>query len=210
MALIRDVPEEYAIYKEKSFTFNNIKQYNRNGLLWDKSMNVDGLKTGHTEEAGYGLVGSAVQGNRRVTFVISGLTSAAARARESERIVNWAFRQFGEKTIATEGTSIAEADVFMGEADTVGLTAEGDLTLLLPVSPINGLEAEVVYTGPVQAPVTKGQELGQLVLRPDGLPEFRAPLVADRDVPMGGFHIRLMTAANSLLTKFTNGPAEAM
>ena len=72
------------------------------------------------------------------------------------------------------------------------------------------LNAEVVYTGPVQAPVTKGQELGQLVLRPDGLPEFRAPLVADRDVPMGGFHIRLMTAANSLLTKFTNGPAEAM
>ena len=72
------------------------------------------------------------------------------------------------------------------------------------------VKAEVVYTGPVQAPVTKGQELGQLVLRPDGLPEFRAPLVADRDVPMGGFHIRLMTAANSLLTKFTNGPAEAM
>ena len=135
---------------------------------------ADGLKTGHTEEAGFGLVGSAKQGERRVIFVISGLESRAARAQESEAIVNWSFRQFAERTIARANTPVAQAPVWMGRDATVGLVPAEDMRVLLPNLSGIDVPAEVVYVGPFNAPITKGQPLAELVLSPAELPEMRA------------------------------------
>ena len=167
---------------------------------------ADGLKTGHTQEAGYGLVGSAKQGQRRVIFVLSGLESTAARAQESEAIVNWAFRQFAQRPLAKKGERIATADVWMGEAPSVGLVPAEDISVLLPVLGGNEIAAEVVYNGPFQAPIAAGQELAELVLRPEGLPETRIPLFAETAVADGGFMARISTAAMKLLDRLNKGP----
>ena len=171
---------------------------------------ADGLKTGHTQEAGYGLVGSAKQGDRRVVFVISGLDSDQARAEEAAAIVNWSFRQFAEKTIAQKGEPIAQAKVWMGRQPSVGLVAAEDLKILMPVLSDNKVAAEVVYIGPIDAPITKGQQLAELVVTPENLPEIRLPLVADRDVPVAGFVNRVMIAATLLYQQFSGAPAGVM
>ena len=151
------------------------------------------------------MVGSAKQGDRRVIFVITGLDSQANRAEEAEKIVNWAFRQFAEKDVAREGTRIAEADIWMGGAPSVGLTVSEDLSLLVPVLNQGTLDAEVVYDGPIEAPISAGDTLAELVVKLDGLPEKRIPLVAEADVARGGFTTRLRTAATVLWGKF--GPS---
>ncbi|PSL18980.1 D-alanyl-D-alanine carboxypeptidase family protein [Shimia abyssi] len=202
--LITDFPEFYPMFAETEFAFDgrapqNIR--NRNPLL-RLGIGADGLKTGHTQEAGYGLVGSAVQGGRRVIFAISGLESVKERAEVSEQIVNWSFRQFSESTLARAGERVAEADVWMGKVPRVGLVPANDITVLLPVLAQNKAAAEVIYQGPVQAPVVKGQELAQLVITPEDLPEIRIPLVAETDVAEGGFTIRMRTAATVLMGQF--------
>jgi D-alanyl-D-alanine carboxypeptidase (penicillin-binding protein 5/6) len=206
--LIEDFPEYYPLFAETDFQFDgrapqNTK--NRNPLL-KLGIGADGLKTGHTSEAGYGLVGSAKQGQRRVIFVISGLESSAARAQESEAIVNWSFRQFAQRPLAKKGERIAMADVWMGETPTVGLVPETDISVLLPVLAGNEVPAEVVYSGPLQTPITAGQKLAELVLSPEGLPETRIPLVAENDVADGGFMARLSTAAMKLLDRVNQNP----
>ena len=205
--LIADYPTFYPLFAEEEFPFDGrvpSNSRNRNPVL-TMGLGADGLKTGHTQEAGYGLVGSAKQGDRRIIWVITGLDSAEARAEESVRIINWAFRQFAETDIATAGTQVVTADVWMGAAPTVGLTVPEDLTLLVPVLNQNSIDAEVVYTGPIEAPITAGQQLGELVIKLDELPEKRIPLVAETDVARGGFGTRLRTAAMVLWQKF--GPA---
>ena len=206
--LIRDFPTYYPLFAETEFAFDNrvpSNTRNRNPLL-SLGIGADGLKTGHTEAAGYGLVGSAKQGDRRVIFVITGLESQAMRAEESERLVNWAFRQFAQKEVARAGTRIAEADVWMGDAATVGLTVPEDLSLLVPVLNQGQVDAQVVYNGPIEAPITAGQQLGELVISLEGLPEKRLPLVAETDVARGGFATRLRTAALVLWDKFGPQP----
>lgn len=210
--LISDFPEFYPLFAESEYSFDGrapANTQNRNPLL-ALGIGADGLKTGHTQEAGYGLVGSAKQGDRRVIFVISGLDTAEQRAREAEAIVNWSFRHFVEKTIATAGIPVSQAPVWMGEQPTVGLVPPENYTVLLPVLGSDTLKAEVVYTGPVSAPVRQGQRLGELVLTPEGLPERRLPLVADRDVGNGGFIARVSTVANLLLTRIVDGPEGTM
>ena len=205
--LITDFPTFYPLFAEEEFAFDGrvpSNSRNRNPVL-AMGLGADGLKTGHTQEAGYGLVGSAKQGDRRIIWVITGLDSAEARAEESTRIINWAFRQFAEQDVATAGTQIATADVWMGAAPSVGLTVAEDLTLLVPALNQDGITAEVVYTGPIEAPIAAGQQLGELVITLDELPEKRIPLVADADVARGGFAVRLRTAALVLWQKF--GPA---
>lgn len=209
--LIADFPEFYPLFAETEFAFDgrapsNIR--NRNPLL-QLDIGADGLKTGHTMEAGFGLVGSARQGDRRVIFVISGLESKASRAQEAEALVNWSFRQFAEKTIARSGTPVARAEVWMGQERSVGLVPAEDLVVLMPVLSGKKIAAEVVYTGPISAPISKGQILAELVLTPDDLPELRLPLVADSDVAAGGFLVRIRTAAGLLITQFAAGPAGA-
>jgi D-alanyl-D-alanine carboxypeptidase (penicillin-binding protein 5/6) len=210
--IISDFPEFYPMFAERRFEFDgrapsNVS--NRNPLL-GLGIGADGLKTGHTREAGYGLVGSAKNGNRRVIVAITGLDSARARAEESESIVNWAFRQFAEQTVVTKGVSIATAEVWMGHADSVGLVAEQDVTLLLPTMTPGGLKAEVVYTGPIQAPVTKGQKLAELIIQPEGLPETRVPLVAAATVDAGGFMDRVLTVSGLLLKRFSEDAGDTM
>ena len=195
--MIETFPDYYGYFAQKEFAFDGrvpANHFNRNPLL-KLGIGADGLKTGHTSEAGYGLVGSAVQGDRRVVFVISGLGSEKARAEEAERVVNWAFRQFVERTVVKADASVAEADVWMGAAPRVGLVTAEDLNLLIPAQEQDNIEAEAVWSGPLEAPIARGQQLGELVIRLEGLPESRVPLVADRDVPAGGFPTKLKTAA---------------
>ncbi len=198
--IIEDFPEFYPMFAETEFLFDETEstnRYNRNPLL-GLGIGADGLKTGHTQQAGYGLVGSAKQGSRRVIFSITGLATAKDRAAESEAIVNWAFRQFAEQTVVKTGKALASAEVWMGVEDSVGLVAKEDVTLLMPVATAEGHKAEVVYTGPIQAPVEAGQRLAELIIRPEGLPETRVPLYAEKAVSAGGFMDR-MTMVSQLL-----------
>ena len=209
--LISDFPQFYPMFAETEFLFDeneSANRFNRNPLL-TLDIGADGLKTGHTQEAGYGLVGSAKQGNRRVIFAITGLETQADRARESEAIVNWAFRQFSQRTLGTAGTRLAEAPVAMGAAPIVGLELAEDLSVLTPISTNDALEGEIVFTGPFRAPVTKGDELAELILTRDGLPEVRVPLVASDTVEPGGFMVKVTAAALHLLARLNAGPQDA-
>ena len=202
--LIEEFPEEYAIFKETEFNFANraeANRFNRNPLL-KLNIGADGLKTGHTTEAGYGLVGSAVQGNRRVIFVITGLESDTARAEEAERIVNWAYRQFVLKTVAKAGLRVAEAPVWMGRDSSVGLVPAKDVVLLVPASVQDGISAEVSFTGPLAAPLVAGQPVAELIIHVPDLPDARIPLVTEAAVNRAGFVGRLSTAAQVLYQRF--------
>ncbi|MGR3312439.1 D-alanyl-D-alanine carboxypeptidase family protein [Roseovarius indicus] len=206
--IIEDFPEFYPMFAETEYSFDGRapqNTQNRNPLL-RLGIGADGLKTGHTERAGYGLVGSAKQGDRRVIVVVSGLQTAGQRAEEAEALVTWAFRQFVQKSVVKANTQVAMADVWMGQADSVGLVPGEDVSALLPVLSDEEVQAEVVYTGPVHAPVAKGDELAQLVFAPEGLPEKSVPLYAANDVPSGGFLVRLKTVSGLLLNRLRQGP----
>ncbi|MBA4324150.1 MAG: D-alanyl-D-alanine carboxypeptidase [Rhodobacter sp.] len=207
--LIEEFPEYYPIFAETEFNYKDrapANARNRNPLL-ELGVGADGLKTGHTQEAGYGLVGSAKQGDRRVIFVITGLASDAARAEESERIVSWAFRQFSEKTVAKAGLRVATAGVHMGAAESVGLVPAEDVRLLVPALVQDSITAEVVYNGPLTAPVTKGTPVAELIVHVPDLPDRRFPLVAEADVATAGFMKRLTTAAQTLYARYIGSPA---
>ncbi|MFO1203693.1 MAG: D-alanyl-D-alanine carboxypeptidase family protein [Tabrizicola sp.] len=207
--LIEDFPEYYPIFAETEYSYKGRSpdnRFNRNPLL-KLGIGADGLKTGHTSEAGYGLVGSAKQGDRRIIFAITGLPSDQARAEEAERIVGWAFRQFSEKTVAKAGVRVAEAEVHMGDADTVGLVPAEDIKLLVPALVQGSLTAEVVYNGPLIAPVTKGSAVAELIVHSPDLPDRRVPLVAEADVGKAGFVKRVTTAGRVLYDQYLGSPA---
>lgn len=210
--IITDFPNFYPLFKEQEYAFDGrapSNTRNRNPLL-GMGIGADGLKTGHTQEAGYGLVGSAKQGDRRIIFAISGLPDAQARAAESRGIVNWAFRQFARRQVAKAGQEIARADVWMGMQPDVGLVPAEDVNALLPALAGDSIEGEVVYRSPVSAPVQKGDTLAELVLKPDQLAEIRIPLVANRSVARGGFISRVGTVATLLLDRLNKGPEGAL
>ena len=207
--LIREFPQYYGYFGIREFPFDGRapeNHRNRNPIL-GRIDGADGLKTGHTQEAGYGLVGSAKQGDRRIIFVIAGLSSEAERSEEAERIANWAFRQFVERTVAKSGTRIAEAEVWMGDTRRVGLVPQEDLNLLLPAVVREEVSAEVIYDGPISAPIAAGQPIGELVISVDGFEPRRVPLVAETDVARGGFLQRLRTAAEALVQDFAGEAA---
>jgi D-alanyl-D-alanine carboxypeptidase (penicillin-binding protein 5/6) len=207
--LIRDFPTFYPIFSETEFAFDNrapANTQNRNPIL-GMDVGADGLKTGHTSEAGYGLVGSAKQGDRRIIFVITGLQSETQRRDEAARIVNWAFRQFALRDLSAAGTRLAAADVWMGSAPDVGLTLAEDISILVPSHAAGTVNAEVRYRSPVIAPVAAGQELGELVISRDGLPDLRVPLVAETAVSEGGFIVRVQTALHVLIDRFVTSSA---
>jgi D-alanyl-D-alanine carboxypeptidase (penicillin-binding protein 5/6) len=201
--LISDFPTFYPLFAEETFEFDGrapANVNNRNPLL-GLGIGADGLKTGHTQEAGYGLVGSAKQGDRRIIFVLTGMESTQARAEEARNIVNWAFRQFTQRDIARGGTRIAQAEVWRGEQPLVGLLLQEDLSLLVPTSGGSEISAEVVYNGPIQAPIAQGDAIAELVIRLENLSETRVPLVADVSIASGGFSSRLLTAAGVLIER---------
>ena len=207
--LITDFPTFYPLFAEQEFAYDNrapANNFNRNPIL-GLGLGADGLKTGHTQEAGYGLVGSAKQGDRRIVFVITGLETPAERAEESERIINWAFRQFVQSDLGRAGDRIGVAEVWMGATPTVGIALAEDLNLLVPILQAGEVEAEAIYRAPLAAPLAEGDEVGELVVSRAGLPEVRVPLVTESAVDVGGFGIRLRTAAEVLLGKIRSDTA---
>ena len=210
--LIREFPEYYGYFSQARFEFDGRapqNSNNRNPLL-GLGIGADGLKTGHTSEAGYGLVGSAVQGTRRIVFVITGLGTEAARAEESERMVNWAFRQFQEKELVTKGQEIANADVWLGAQASVPLIAAEDVTLLIPSLQQGEIVAEASFTQPLEAPVAAGVEAGKLLIKRIGLPDHEISLVTAQPVEKAGFRPRLELAARLLIEDLLgNDPVEA-
>jgi len=202
--LITEFPEFYTYFAMAEYPFDGrvpSNHSNRNPLL-SLGIGADGLKTGHTQEAGYGLVGSAKQGDRRVIFVVTGLDTPETRAEESERILNWAFRQFVERRVVTGGTRLAEAPVWMGDVESVGMVLADDLTLLIPATVREALQAEVSFDTPLRAPIAAGQQIGTLTLDLPDLGSRALPLVAETAVAEGGFTVRMRTAALSLFTQF--------
>ncbi|PRY94707.1 D-alanyl-D-alanine carboxypeptidase (penicillin-binding protein 5/6) [Hasllibacter halocynthiae] len=199
-ALITEFPDYYPYLGETTFAYDGrvpSNHNNRNPLLY-LDIGADGLKTGHTQEAGYGLVGSAAQGDRRIVFVITGLDSGQARADESERLVNWAFRQFVERDLVDAGTRLAEAEVSLGDVPSVGLVVGEDVTLLVSALAQDEIAAEIVYDGPLAAPIAAGDPVGELVITRDELPEHRVPVYAEADVAAGGPMARMTLAARLL------------
>lgn len=198
--LITEFPEYYGYFAMREFEWDGRapdNRFNRNPLL-DLGIGADGLKTGHTEEAGYCLVGSALQGNRRVVFVIAGLGSERERAEVSEQLVTWAFRQFIEKELAEQNTVMTELPVWSGKQTKVRLVASKDISVLVPATGTGKISTTLNYITPVEAPIKRGQTLGELVVSIDNLPEHRIPLVADRDVDRGEFFSRIFTAVRKL------------
>ena len=194
--LIREFPEYYGYFALTEFPYDDRapdNRFNRNPLL-KLGIGADGLKTGHTEESGYGLVGSAIQNGRRVVVVITGMATDRERSQEAERILNWAFREFVEKTVATKGTRITDADVWMGSKTKVGLVLDQDLSMLLPSLAQDKLKAEVAFTTPIEAPIAEGQKLAEMTITVPGMEPTTVPLIADQPVAKGGFASRMKTA----------------
>ncbi|NBZ86123.1 D-alanyl-D-alanine carboxypeptidase family protein [Stagnihabitans tardus] len=202
--LITAYPEYYPYFAETEYNYKDrapANANNRNPILGVVS-GADGLKTGHTQEAGFGLVGSVKQGDRRIVFVFNGLATDKERAEEAERIANWAFRQFALKTVVKAGVQVAEADVFLGAAPKVGLATEGDVRLLIPAGTGKEVQAEVIYTGPLEAPIAKGAKVAKLVIRRPELPDQVVDLVTTAEVAPAGFVDRMFVALTQLRSQY--------
>ena len=196
--IIEDHPEYYHYYSEKEFTWHEIRQGNRNPLLY-RNIGADGLKTGHTEEAGYGLTASAVQNDRRLILVVNGLPSMQARADESDRLLSWGFREFDNYALFKSGDVVDEAPVWLGEDETVPLVIPQDLKVTLPRNDRRGMQVAVVYDGPIPAPIPAGQEIARLrVTWPDGVP-VEVPLQAGAEVEQLGAFGRIAASIKFLL-----------
>ena len=199
--IVADFPEYYKMFAEETFEFDGraaANTRNRNPLL-GLGIGADGLKTGHTNEAGYGLVGSALQGERRVIFVITGLRSQSVRADEAEAIVNWAFRQFTEKKYGRKSDVIGLAPVWNGASPHVGLALAEDLDLLVPVFDGDDINFNAEIKTPIKAPLSKGATIGNLIISRPNLPTFNVPLVAAENIGLGGFKEKVFSAANFIL-----------
>ena len=196
--LIQDFPEYYPIFNEKEFTFSDIKQGNRNPLLY-KDNGADGLKTGHTEESGYGLVGSAERDGRRIILVVNGLENAKERSRESERLMEWAFREFNNYALFKSGDIVDNARVWLGDKDVVPLTVESDLTVTLSRQARKSMTVKVVYNEPIPAPIIKGTPVAQLVVSGPEIETIAVPLVAMEDISRPGTFKRLTSAVEYLV-----------
>lgn len=195
---IRRFPEYYPIYSETKFTYNKIKQGNRNPLLY-KNMGADGLKTGHTEAAGYGLTASAVRNGRRLVLVVNGLGSVAARSRESEALLDWGFREFDNYNLFEKGAIVADADVWLGNAKTVPLVTDSDVLLTLKRSSRQKMKVSVVYEGPVPAPIAAGTQLAMLKVSAPDMDDVTIPLYAAEDVDQLGVFGKVGAAVEYLV-----------
>ncbi|HAS6348747.1 TPA: D-alanyl-D-alanine carboxypeptidase [Vibrio vulnificus] len=190
-ALIRDVPDEYRIYSEQKFTYNGITQYNRNGLLWDKSMNVDGIKTGHTSNAGYSLVSSATEGKMRLIAVVMGTKDMNARKSESKKLLSYGFRFFETVAPHKAGETFVEEKIWMGNKDTLALGVNEDTYVTLPRGQAKNLTASFVLEKELQAPIKKGDVVGKLYYQVDGEDVAQYPLLALESVDEGSLFSRL-------------------
>ncbi len=191
-ALIRDLPSEYAIYSQKEFTFNGIVQHNRNRLLWDKSLAVDGIKTGHVSEVGYNLVSSATgPDNMRLIAVVIGSGSEAQRAEESKKLLTYGFRFYQNVTPYKLGAELATQRVWMGDKNEIKLGTDRDISLVIPRNSSGKLKADFQLKNELDAPIKKGEQVGTIFLKLDGKDVAQYPLVALEEVNEGSLFSRL-------------------
>ncbi|MDB5415660.1 MAG: D-alanyl-D-alanine carboxypeptidase [Rubritepida sp.] len=195
---IRDHPDSYRFYGERSFRWNNITQENRNPIL-GRVNGADGLKTGHTEEAGYCLVGSVKRGERRLILVVGGLPSMRTRLEESERLLEWGFREFDNVVLFRAADTIEEVPVYLGDRRTVPLVGGREVVATVPRGWRDSLQAKVRFDAPVPAPVVKGQELGRLEVTGRGVPPMTLPLYAGADVDRLGVFARIPAVVGRMI-----------
>jgi serine-type D-Ala-D-Ala carboxypeptidase (penicillin-binding protein 5/6) len=196
--IIQTYPDYYKYYGEREFTWNKIRQFNRNPLL-AMSIGADGLKTGFTKEAGYGLVGSAVQNDLRLIVVVNGLRSEKERAEEGKRLLEWGFHNFQPALLFPEGQEIAQARLYGGAKGHVPLVAGREVKLMVPRGTREKIIARVVYSGPVLAPVRQGQKIGTLKVWRAGSLVLEEPLQAAENVDTGSMSRRAFDAASELV-----------
>ena len=195
--LIEKFPEYYRFFKETEFTYGGIRQMNRNPLLY-KEMGADGLKTGHTQESGFGLTASAIRNGRRLVLVVNGLASKKARSQEPERLLEWAFREFNNYALFKAGEKIEDAQVWLGQQPRVPMMIRKDVTLTIPRKARRKMKVSVTYKA-VPAPVAKGDVIGQLKVKVPGRDDMIVPLVAGADVARLGVIGRLWAALSNIL-----------
>ncbi len=192
-AIINDYPENYPIYAEKHFTYNNIRQPNRNSLLW-RDDSVDGLKTGHTEEAGYCLVASAKRNDSRFIAVVMGTNSPEARSQEVQKMLNYGFRYYESERLFSAGQELMEARIWGGQSDQLSVGMTEDVHVTIPRGSRNSLESVVDLDSVIKAPIKVGDELGQVKVSYNGEVLVDRPVLALTDVPEGGFFKRIWDA----------------
>lgn len=202
-ALIQKFPDDYKWYDQKKFTFNGITQYNRNKLLW-QDPSVDGLKTGHTESAGYCLVSSAHRNGMRIVTVVVGTPSAAKRVSESQKLINYAFRFFETHKLYTADQRLHDARVWEGKQNTVGLSLAKDLYITIPRGQYKNLKIETTIKSDIRAPITKGQQLGDLHVSLNGKVIAERPLVATSEVEEGSFFKKIIDQIKLLFQALLN------
>ena len=195
---IEDFPEFYHYYSERNFTYNGIRQINRNPLLY-KDMGADGLKTGHTNDSGYGLTGTVKRGDRRLILVVNGLPTKKARSREPKRLLEWGFREFQNYALFKAGDRVADADVWLGKEATVPLVIDKDLMITLARKARPKMKVKAVFEGPIPAPVAMGTEIARLIVTVPGEETVQVPLVAGAEVERLGLLGRLGAALKYIL-----------
>ncbi|MGE0222713.1 MAG: D-alanyl-D-alanine carboxypeptidase family protein [Acetobacteraceae bacterium] len=196
--IIRDFPEYYHYDSEKSFKYNGIEQGNRNPMV--QKGTADGLKTGHTDAGGYGLVASSIRNGRRLILVLNGMSTMRERAEESERLMDWAFANFEDVTLFTAGDVIERVPVWLGTERSVPLVSGRDLVVTMPRNWRKNASVKLSYDTPIRAPVAKGDTLGKLVMTGQGVPAMEVPLLAGADVPKLGLPGRAMAVLSHYVT----------
>jgi len=196
--MIADFPDYYRYYSELEYTYNDIKQGNRNPLLY-KNLGADGLKTGHTEAAGYGLTASVKRDNRRLILVVNGLKSMRERAAETERLIEWGFREYENVALFKAGQPVEKAEIWLGHDKTVPMVVNDDVEVTLLRRARRDMKATVIYEKPVAAPVAAGQEIGKLRVTAPNMQSIEVPLVAQQSVERLGFLSRIGAAAQYLV-----------
>jgi D-alanyl-D-alanine carboxypeptidase (penicillin-binding protein 5/6) len=205
---IKDFPELYKIYAEKSFKWHNIRQPNRNRLL-RMNIGADGLKTGHTEAAGFGLAASAIRNGRRLILVLNGMGSKGERSQESARLIDWGFREFNNYTLFRKGDTVETATVWLGKEVSVPLVIDQDLTITLPRRARRNARITVAYTSPIAAPIAQGKELAVLTIATPDTTPIKISLKAGKSVEQLGFMGRISTAIGYLLWGSQRSAAKA-
>jgi D-alanyl-D-alanine carboxypeptidase (penicillin-binding protein 5/6) len=198
LATIRNFPDYYHYYSEHSFSYNGIKQGNRNPLIY-RDVGADGLKTGHTEAGGFGLTASAIRGGRRLVAVLNGMPSKKARGRDAERLLDWGFREFNNYTLFEKNAEVSTASVWMGAESSVSLVLPDSLTLTLPVKARRKMVVKVAMNSPVPARIKKGDQLARLKIEIPGRATMEFPLLAGDDVERLGAISRLAAALRFIL-----------
>jgi len=196
--MIRDFPEYFHYDSEKEFTYNGIKQGNRNPLLY-KDLGVDGMKTGHTEEAGYGITVTALRNGRRIIEVLSGMSSMKERSQESEKLLEWAYREWANYKLVKAGETLDEAPVWLGVSPTVPVTATSDLVVTLPRRSRPQMKVTAIYDHAAKAPVAVGQTVGKLEISAPDITPVDVPLVTAKSVDRVGAFTRAGLAAGYLI-----------